>query len=102
MITPYINERGELSNTLTQLLVHYEQEIKRMEEMRKGYLAEIQQAMEERGIKKFENDFITITYIEETSRVSLDQKSLKEQDFDIYLKYAKESPVKPSVRIKVK
>jgi hypothetical protein len=101
-LVPVLNEQGELSTTVTQLLKHYEEQIKYMEEMRKNYLQAIQEAMESNGVKKFENDYIAITYIEPTSRVSLDQKALKEQDFDTYLKYAKESPVKASVRIKVK
>lgn len=96
------DERGELTNAISVQLKHWEEQIKQAEELRKHYMEAIQQAMEANGVKKFENDIIAITYVEPTSRVSLDQKALKEQDFDLYLKYAKESPVKASVRIKCK
>lgn len=96
------DERGELTEAVSVHLRHWEEEIKRAEENRKHYLEAIQQAMEANGVKKFENDIITITYVDPTTRVSLDQKALKENDFDLYLKYAKESPVKASVRIKCK
>jgi uncharacterized cupin superfamily protein len=102
MMLTVLNERGELASDVTQVLKHYEEQIKYMEEMRKNYLQAIQEAMEANGVKKFENDYIAITYVEPTSRVSLDTKQLKEDEFDLYLKYAKESPVKASVRIKVK
>jgi|GEM_PF-4351326 len=96
------DEQGELTVAVSTQLAHYEVQIKAMEEHRKQYLEAIQQAMEANGVKKFENDIITITFIDPTSRVSLDSKLLKEQDFETYQKYVRESQVKASVRIKCK
>lgn len=97
-----LDQNGELKQSVIDHLRFYEVMIKDMEEKRKNYMEAIQKAMEENGVKKFETELIAITYVEPTTRVSLDQKQLKENDFDVYLKYAKESPVKASVRIKVK
>jgi predicted phage-related endonuclease len=96
------DEKGELSINISYVLAFYEKKIKEIELAQKEYKEKIQQAMEERGIKKFENEFITITYIEPTTRVSLDSKKLKQEEPDLYIKYANESEVKASVRIKVK
>jgi hypothetical protein len=96
------DEKGELSINISYVLAFYEKKIKEIELAQKEYKEKIQQAMEERGIKKFENEFITITYIEPTTRVSLDSKKLKEEEPDTYIKYVNQSEVKASVRIKVK
>ena len=58
------------------------------------------QAMEQQGIKSFENDDIRITYIAETTRKTVDTKALKEQD--LYDKFTKESKVKANVRLEFK
>jgi hypothetical protein len=96
------DEKGELSVNISDVLAFYEKKIKEIELAQKEYKEKIQQAMEERGIKKFENEFITITYIEPTTRVTLDSKKLKEEEPDTYIKYVNQSEVKASVRIKVK
>ena len=57
-------------------------------------------AMEENGIKKFENDVISVSYIAPGTRKSID-KSLLERD-GIYDRYCSESTTSASVRIKLK
>ena len=52
-------------------------------------------AMEDNGIKSFENDFVKITYKAPTTRKSIDSNALKEQG--LYEAFVKESPVKSSV-----
>ena len=97
-----LDEQGELALNLSYQLREAELRIKEMEAFRDQYIEKIRVAMEERGIKKFENEFVSITYIEPTSRVSFDSKALKEADIETYAKYTKESPVKSSVRIRSK
>lgn len=55
------------------------------------------EAMEANGIKAFENDFIKMTYVEATTRKSVDTKALKEQG--LYDAFTKETPVKASVKL---
>ena len=57
----------------------------------------ILQAMEENNIKSFENDFVSIKYIPQTTRKSVDTAKMKEEGvYDVYLK---ESEVKSQVRL---
>lgn len=58
------------------------------------------QAMGEHGVKKFENDKVSITYVAPGKRESVDTAKLKEDG--MYDFYKKESPVKASVRWKWK
>lgn len=57
----------------------------------------ILQAMEENNIKSFENDFVSIKYIPQTTRKSVDTAKMKEEG--VYEVYLKESAVKSQVRL---
>lgn len=59
-------------------------------------------AMEENNVKKFENDLLMITYVAPTTRIGIDNDKLKNEFEDVYLQCLKETPVKSSVRIKIK
>jgi hypothetical protein len=56
--------------------------------------------MELYDIKKIDNPYMTITYIEENTRTVVDTKALIKDG--LYHKYSKETPVKASVRVKFK
>ena len=75
---------------------------KQLEAQDKAVRQELQEAMDKYGIKKFENDILKITYVEPTTRESIDSKKLKEELPAIAKKYTKVSQVKGSVRIEVK
>jgi uncharacterized protein (UPF0335 family) len=66
------------------------------------YTQKIKESMEMHGIKSIDNEYMTITYIEPTTRVSVDQKKLKQEYEEVYLECVKETPVKSSIRIKRK
>lgn len=68
----------------------------RMDELKK----ELLKAMEENGIKSFENDYMKITYKAPTTRKSVDTKRLKDEG--LYDIYTKESIVKSSVTVNFK
>lgn len=57
----------------------------------------ILQAMEENNIKSFENDFVSIKYIPQTTRKSVDTAKMKNEG--VYEIYLKESEVKSQVRL---
>lgn len=59
-------------------------------------------SMEESNTKKYENDYISITYIAPTTRNTVDSTKLKTMHEDIYNECLKTSDVKSSIRIKVK
>ena len=58
--------------------------------------------MDKYGVKKFENDILKITYVEPTTRETIDSKKLKAELPAVAAKYTKISQVKGSVRIEVK
>lgn len=63
---------------------------------------QIKEAMEKNEVKKYENDYISITYVAPTTRTTVDSKLLKEKYEDIYNECSKTSDVKSSIRIKIK
>ena len=63
---------------------------------------QLQAAMEEYGVDKFENDVVSLTYVKPSVRSSVDGKKLLAKFPEAYAACLKESPVKASVRIKVK
>ena len=64
--------------------------------------AAILSEMHKKNIIKLETDDLTVTYVDATTRETLDSKALKEELPDIYDTYVKISPVKASIRIKLK
>ena len=85
------------------------QEIANLDRMKKELDAkdkvlrqELQEAMDKYGVKKFENDILKITYVEPTTRTTIDSARLKKELPAVAEKYTKVSQVKGSVRIDVK
>ena len=75
---------------------------KQLEAKDKAVRQELQEAMDKYGVKKFENDILKVTYVEPTTRTTIDSKKLKEELPAIAEKYTKTTVVKGSVRIEVK
>lgn len=96
------DETAILDRETATKIAEFEQmakEIKAKEdELKKAILKE----MESKQLIKLDTDNLTITYIAPTERESLDSKTLREELPDIYDAYVKISPVKPSIRIKLK
>ena len=67
-------------------LAALEEEAKELEKQRKEAKAAICKAMEENGIKAFENDTIKLTYVAPTVSIGVDWKALQ---FEEPKKYAK-------------
>lgn len=92
-----------LLDPLTALMIaEYEQKIRQMKELEDHLKESILAEMESKNIIKLENEFLTITYVAPTDRETLDTKNLRAELPDIYDEYIKITPVKASVRIKVK
>jgi regulator of replication initiation timing len=91
LTTEATNKIAELERTIAELR-------KIQDDVKKAIIEE----MEQKGVVKLDNDVVTITYIAPTDRETFDSKKFKEEQPDMYDEYVKISPVKPSVRIKVK
>lgn len=79
-----------------------EQQKKALEEQSKTMREKLLQAMEQYGVKKFENDVLSVTYVAPTTRTSIDSVKLKKEMPEIAEKYQKVSDVKASIKIVVK
>ena len=87
---------AEISTKITQAI----QTIEKLEKDIKSFKKIVLNEMEEKGIKKFDNGEISITYIEPYKKNTLDSEKLKEELPDVYKKYSKESEVKANIKIK--
>lgn len=75
---------------------------KELEDQDKKMREQLEAAMELYNVKSFENDLVKITYVEPTTRTSVDSAKLKKKYPDVYTECSKVSEVKGSVRITVK
>ena len=98
-----LTEAGALLDPETaQRIADFERkvkEIKRAEdELKNGILEE----MQEKKISKIETDELLITYVAATDRQTFDTKTFRNDYPDLHDEYIKISPVKESVRIRLK
>lgn len=75
---------------------------KAAEEEEKKMRESLQAAMEKYGVLSINNEYVSITRKEETTRETFDAKALKADNPDLYDEYVKFSPVKGSLLIKAK
>ena len=87
-----------LTRKITELL---QQKIL-IEKQEKSMREQLQIAMEEHEIKQFQNDDLKITYINATTRTSIDSKKLKEKMPDIAEQFSKTSNIKAFVKIELR
>lgn len=70
----------------------------RAKELREGLKAE----MEKAGVKKWETDNISVTYVNSTERKGIDTTRFKSEQPDLYEQYSKVTFVNSSIKIKLK
>lgn len=75
---------------------------KELEDKEKEIRVALETAMNQYGVKSFENNILKVVYVAPTTKTTIDSKALKKEKPDVYEKYAKTSNVKASVRITVK
>ncbi len=91
-----------IETKITQAIAEFQEELAVKKQRDENLRDELKVAMKANGIKKFGNDFLDITYVAETERVTIDTKKLKDEKPELWNEYSKTSSVKDSVRIKVK
>lgn len=77
-------------------------EKKKLEEKEKTMREALKKAMEDYGVKKFENDIISVTYVAPSKQNRIDSAKLKKELPDVASKYNKQSNVSAFVKITVK
>lgn len=96
------NEVAVLDNETSIKIAEFEKQLKAIKEQEDILKQAILEEMETRGIIKLETDSLVITYIEPSDRETFDSKSFRTDHQDLYDEYVKMTPVKSSIRLKVK
>lgn len=91
-----------LNTEVAKKIADFERKVKEIKDAEDKLKEAIKAEMASKSLIKLETDDLTITYVAPTTRESLDTKTLREELPDIYDTYAKVSPVKDSIRVKVK
>ena len=96
------NEIGILDTEVSKKVAEFEKALKEIKEKEEKLKQNILSEMESKNILKLETDDLTITYIAPAERETFDGKKFREENSDLYDEYVKFSPVKSSIRVKVK
>lgn len=96
------NEIGILDTEVSKKVAEFEKAIKEIKKKEEELKQNILSEMESKNILKLETDDLTITYIAPAERETFDSKKFREENSDLYDEYVKFSPVKSSIRVKVK
>lgn len=85
-------------------IAEFERQMKTIKEQEEQLKKAILTEMESKGIIKVEDEIngLSITYVAETMRETFDSRKFKVDNPDMYDEYIRISPVKSSIRIKVK
>ena len=98
-----ITENGAiLSRDTVEKIAEFERVAKEIKAKQDELKAAILAEMEEKNILKLETPEMIVSYVAAYDKESLDTKAIKEELPDIYDTYAKLSPVKASIRIKLR
>lgn len=96
------NETALLNADVSKKIAEFEKQIKAIKEQEDILKQEILSEMEVKGIIKIETDDLMISYVASSDRETFDSKSFKADHQDMYDEYVKMTPVKSSIRIKLK
>jgi len=92
------NESLLILNQLGELEV----QAKTIKDQQEQLKLDLLDAMETHGIKKWDNDIMTITYVAATTSSRIDSAKLKKEKPELFETYSKTSDIKSSIRIKLK
>ena len=101
---PILVSEAMLANLLSieNEIKYYENQKKRVEAQAQEMRQTIIKAMEDNGVKSFENERIKLTYVAPSERVSIDTFRLKNEEPYTYNLYSKVTKTKASLRITFK
>ena len=96
------NEIAILEPEVSEKIADFERQIKVIKEQEDNLKQAILEEMEANQIIKLDTPDILISYVASSDRETFDSKTFKADHQDLYDEYVKMTPVKPSIRIKVK
>lgn len=96
------NDTALLDVNVSNKIAEFERQAKTIAEQESALKEQILKEMEEKGIIKIETDNLTINYYSPSDRETFNKDRLREEHPDLYDEYISMTPVKSSIRIKVK
>ena len=96
------NETAILDPLVSERIADFERKIKLIKEEEDKLKETILKEMEENQIIKLDTPELLISYVASTDRETFDSKTFRADHQDLYDEYIKMTPVKPSIRIRVK
>ena len=97
-----VEELLKLQNAIETQILDLDETIKSLKAKSESNKNSLLSAMSKYDIKSLNSESFKITRVNETVRVTLDSKAIKENHPDIYEKYSKQSVVKSYLRISAK
>ena len=97
-----VDNKVELSAEVVQSIVEFERIAKEVKAKEDALKAAILKEMELWGILSIDTPELRISYVAPTSREVFDSKSFQKDFEELYDEYVTVTPVKPSIRVKVK
>lgn len=91
-----------LEEETSKKIAEFERQIKDIKAKEDELKQAILEEMEAKSIIKIDTEDITISYVAPSDRETFDSKAFKENHQELYDEYVKMSPVKSSIKIKVK
>lgn len=91
-----------LDVSISNKIAEFERQLKTITEQEAELKSAILEEMEKYGILKLETDNLVISYYSPSDRETFDKDTFREDHPDMYDDYIKITPVKSSIRIKVK
>jgi regulator of replication initiation timing len=95
-------EIAKVEQSISEQVAEFQTKLATLRQKDTELRAKIKEAMEANNVKKFENEFVSLTYVAPTTRKTFDSKKFQEVEPEIYNKYLKESKVSSSLRLKIK
>jgi len=96
------NEKAILNLETSKQIAEFERSIKEIKEKEDELKQLILEEMESKKLLGIETDDLKISYVAPTDRETFDSKRFREDYSALYDDYVKLTPVKSSIRIKVK
>lgn len=97
-----MNQMAKLNQEIEKAVGAQMQKLETLKEQDANMRQAILEAMEANDIDKFDGNLITITRVKATTRTTFDSTTFKTAMPKTYAKFLKTSPVKASIRLKVK
>lgn len=91
-----------LDEEASKKIAEFERQIKEIKAKEDEFKQAILEEMEAKNIIKIDTEDLMISYVAPSDRETFDSKAFKEKHQDLYDEYVKMTPVKSSIRLKVK